>query len=223
MEAYPELKQYSQQYLGDLACNFLDDIGDGIDFAFIDTAHTFPGEVIDFLMCYPYFKPDAMVVLHDTSLNLFSVPNHINCYVTGMLSSAIFGEKLQPDIDYLKHPEFAAPNITAVKLTPETGNRLWEVFNLLTHTWDYQLSSEQLHAILTHFEKFYSKDVSDFLNRINDFQNSYFKAKHTCTIASHKITKFHYRRYKLLSKITLGSMRKKYKEKKILVRELLSL
>ena len=219
-DEYPDLKKIRQQYLGGFACNFLDEIGSGIDFAFIDTAHVFPGELLDFLMIYPYLSPNAAVVFHDTSLNLHlhAGTTRERSVVTGMLCSAIAGKKYQPLIDYKQVSHLSSPNITAVKITPETGERLWEVFNLLVHTWAYPISEKNLALFVGHFEKWYPKNAVDFFLRINEFQNHHYFARRK--VPQHKITRFHYHAYRLLSKITLGQTRKKYKDKRKLVKQL---
>ena len=235
IDEYPELKNNCKQYLGMLACNFLDEIGNGIDFAFIDTAHIFPGELLDFLMVFPYLSPNATVVFHDTFLNLI-MPDvyHEKATVTGALCSAITGEKYQPWIDYDKHPGHAISNITAIKLTPETGQRLWEVFNLLCHTWEYPLSEEHLAQLVRHFEKWYPKEAIEFFKRVNDYQNRHFARRarfaspsETGTpdvlphIPPHKITKFYYNKYRLLAMITCGKLREKYNAKRKAIKAVL--
>ena len=50
---------------GILACEFIETIGNEIDLVFIDTMHTTPGEMLDWLMALPFLKEEAIVVLHD--------------------------------------------------------------------------------------------------------------------------------------------------------------
>lgn len=40
-----------------------------IDFLILDTVHSLPGELLDFILCFPYLKKGATVVLHDIRLN----------------------------------------------------------------------------------------------------------------------------------------------------------
>jgi len=180
MKEYPDLMKRCNQYLGGIACNFMDEIGNGIDFVFIDTAHLFPGELLDFLMIYPYLLPNATVIFHDTSLNLqlgYEEVWHERFVVTGTICSVIVGEKYQPLVDFNKCSNLPCSNITAIKLTPETGQRLWEVFNLLVHTWEYSISENDLTLLVKHFEKWYSKEAVDFFKRINTFQNYNFERR----------------------------------------------
>jgi predicted O-methyltransferase YrrM len=242
INCYPELKAKCTQYLGGMACNFMDIIGD-IDFAFIGTAHCFPGEVLDFLMIYPYLKPNAVVVFHDTSLNLSTSGLSKNkvlyrsaAVVTCMLCSAITGEKYQPNV--------TIPNITAIKFIPETNQRLWEVFNLLVHTWHYTLSDEDILLIANHFSRFYSEDAVSFFEHISSIQTTQkalfdtLKKKpaqpakqnaplysqkpiNEVNIPTEKITKLNYYRYRFLASITLGNIRKKYEAKRKAIKALI--
>ena len=48
---------------------FIEEIGKEIDFLILDTAHSLPGEILDFLACFPFLKEGCIVVLHDIILN----------------------------------------------------------------------------------------------------------------------------------------------------------
>ncbi|MDR2666550.1 MAG: class I SAM-dependent methyltransferase, partial [Holosporales bacterium] len=68
--SFPELAKTGKWRLfkGNIAAKFLDEIGDGIDFVFLDTLHVNPGEFLDFLMMLPYLKEGAVIVIHDVML-----------------------------------------------------------------------------------------------------------------------------------------------------------
>ncbi|MDR2659106.1 MAG: class I SAM-dependent methyltransferase [Spirochaetaceae bacterium] len=142
VDNYPELKDKFHLYTGGLALRFLDEIGGGIDFCFIDTVHFNPGEILDFLFVLPYLKDDALVVFHDTklqtniamSLNKWEITNNL-------LISAIFGKTIVQgnfsrsanEIEYPSEQGITYfPNITAVRLCKETREHLYNIFNLLT-------------------------------------------------------------------------------------------
>ena len=60
---------HHEVYLGDVVAAHLEKIcEDGkIDFLILDTTHSLPGEVLDFIACFPYLTEDAVVVLHDVA------------------------------------------------------------------------------------------------------------------------------------------------------------
>ena len=52
-------------YTGGLTAEFIETIGDEIDFVYIDTVNVTPGEMLDWLMVLPFLKNEAIVVFHD--------------------------------------------------------------------------------------------------------------------------------------------------------------
>ena len=58
-------------YTGRYAVEYIDDIGEDIDFLVLDTVHSMPGEILDFLAYCPHLKTGCVVVMHDISLNHF--------------------------------------------------------------------------------------------------------------------------------------------------------
>lgn len=147
-------------YLGYDALECLDEIGNGIDFVVLDTMHILPGEVLHFLAIFKYCKPDAVLVLHDISLNLIyamrnQVTNenkHTSC--TNLLFSAIpSNTKYLPDIEL--------PNIGAVILDKNTNDNIDYVVRLLLISWQYYPDREIIRYI-----KFIEKNYSDICFKI---------------------------------------------------------
>lgn len=62
---FPFLKNRWHLFKGNIASYFIEKIGKGIDFAFFDTSHFEPGEILDFLMVLPFLKEEAIVGFHD--------------------------------------------------------------------------------------------------------------------------------------------------------------
>lgn len=79
-------------YTGGFSIDFLDDIGDDIDFLIIDTMHIWPGELLDFLACLPYLKNGATVVLHDIVLHHKEMT--IATCATQIILNAVVAEKI---------------------------------------------------------------------------------------------------------------------------------
>lgn len=63
-------------FTGKFAPHCLPVIGEDIDFLILDTVHSLPGELLDFLACYPYLKRGSVVILHDIALNHLSYNPH---------------------------------------------------------------------------------------------------------------------------------------------------
>lgn len=179
VDEYPELKSKWRLYTGGLSCDFMDDIGEGIDFCFIDTMHYNPGEILDFLFALPFLKDDAVIVFHDTALQTSNVLSNTNWSITNaMLISAIYGTKLlQGNFSRASETDYPSvdgvtymPNISGVVLEAESRNRLYEIFNLLSIRWLYSPSKKEEAAILDYFKRFYNEFYVNFVKDIFVFE-----------------------------------------------------
>lgn len=59
-----EKKRY-HLLLGHDPVDVMDQVGDGVDFCLLDTAHNMPGELLHFLAVYRYLKHGCILALHD--------------------------------------------------------------------------------------------------------------------------------------------------------------
>ncbi len=237
VDQYPELAKKRKLYTNGLVSNFLDEIGDGIDLCLIDTMHIIPGEILDFLMVLPYLKENAIVAFHDTNLQTNALYPDSN--VNNLLFSAISGKKF---IEYRYNELFDAsrkydetyrifPNIAAAQLDAKQKDEIWNVFNLLTQNWLYLLSVEENQQLVKVFEKFYGIEYANYFSFVYEYQKTRLhkkwaqiyeeKTENLETNRKVELEKmlstylaFKVMRYKVLSKITFGAMRKKYKNKK---------
>uniref|UniRef100_UPI004056660C class I SAM-dependent methyltransferase n=1 Tax=Acetatifactor sp. TaxID=1872090 RepID=UPI004056660C len=106
--------------------DYLEEIGDEIDFIILDTVHELPGEVLDFLVCLPTLKNGAVVVMHDVALNHHRFT--FDSYATRVLWSSVVGEKIECDEDAI---------IGAFLVNEDTRKYIWNVFSALLITWTY--------------------------------------------------------------------------------------
>jgi predicted O-methyltransferase YrrM len=154
VENYPHLKDQWELFTGGLALNFMDEIGGDVDFCLIDTMHTNPGEILDFLMVLPYLKDGAIVVFHDT--NLHTAGKMFQWHFTNnLLMSSVVGDKiLQGNFDAkTAWTKVAFPNIGAVEINQETKQNLYSIFNLLTLRWYYLPSKTEQLDMLNFFSR----------------------------------------------------------------------
>ncbi len=180
VEEYKEFVEKRKLFTGGFVGKFLDEIGDGIDFCLIDTAHRIPGEILDFLMILPYLTKDAVVVLHDTSLHTW---DNASCTANALLMSAISGEKLlkkqygevffHPVIERSVRMPF--PNIGAVKLDGTQHEKIWDIFNLLIQNWFYELHPTDYKILKNCLAKHYDEYYLQFLDHIYEYQNSIYE------------------------------------------------
>lgn len=73
-ELFPESAIDCNLYLGNVAVDVLDQLGTGVELAFIDGDHHHPWAILDLLTLLPTLASSAYVILHD--LNLSTVERH---------------------------------------------------------------------------------------------------------------------------------------------------
>lgn len=155
-------------HLGKYLPQIIDEIGDGIDFVFLDTVHFLPGEVLDFLVTLPYLKDGAMVGLHDIEFCQFVPPPKPLGFATGSLFSAAVSEekflnsKVQSSDE--KFTQFFYPNIGAFRIGKETRANIENVFLALVLTWAYRPGDNELDLYRDFYSKHYSADMVNIFN-----------------------------------------------------------
>ena len=65
---FPELVNKWTLFTGKNPAEYLEMIGNNIDFVFIDTVHKTPGEMFNWLEVLPFLKEESIVVFHDLFL-----------------------------------------------------------------------------------------------------------------------------------------------------------
>ena len=153
-----------QFHLGGTICDYIDDIGNDIDFLILDTMHSLPGELLDFLVLLPYLRDGAVVCLHDVSLN-----NRVRGWgfqnATNVLYHSVVGDKLVNWTNENPDARVAYPNIAAFRINPDTRKYIENVFLSLTMTWRYIPPCNDLIAYGKRMRESYSWDLYKvFLN-----------------------------------------------------------
>lgn len=167
IEEYRTLSQSKQPhtlFTGAYAVEKLDAIGDHIDFLILDTVHKLPGEILDFLACYPYLERSAVVVLHDITLNHFGnndreLVRNANDYATKILFDVAAADKFI-DIDRNN----ALSNIGAFKMNDDTSKYIENLFSVMSITWTYRVSEEELHLYRDFYARYYSEDMLELFD-----------------------------------------------------------
>lgn len=161
-ELFPELTNKWQLFSGGMVCNFLDEIGGDIDLCIIDTAHSNPGELLDYLQVLPYMKKNGIIILHDITLHM---RNYNDTNVSSNIAyGTIAGEKILPEYT----EDGILPNIGAVILDENVMYRAFDTFNCLSLPWSYLLSENDVELLKKHFTKHYGKKLTTwFLKTYN--------------------------------------------------------
>lgn len=159
--------------LGKIACEYEDVIGDNVDCLILDAAHYLPGEVLDFISLLPQLKEDALVILHDVSLNFYG--RSANC-ATGVLLSSVCADKYMNHDPNVKNGQY--PNIAAFVINAATRESIENVFLALSISWYYMFPDKIMNAYLKSIKKHYKKELVELFDTICFMnRNSYIEQK----------------------------------------------
>lgn len=162
-------------YTGKIAIEFLEEIGKDIDFLILDTVHSLPGEILDFLACYPLLKKGSVVVLHDIAGNHYGISTQ--GFATKLLFDTVVAEKYIQISD-----DTAFPNIGAFKINDDTDKYIDSIFSALTITWCYIPQEQELCLYKNFYEKYYTHDsVKLFDEAVRLNRKTYDKSRQTKT------------------------------------------
>lgn len=161
-------------YTGKVAVEYLETIGKGIDLLILDTVHRLPGEILDFLACYPFLKKGSVVVLHDIAVNHYG--SNAQAFATKLLFDTVSAEKYMGICD-----DNVFPNIGAFVINDDTEQSIDDIFSALTITWNYLPENQELFLYRTFYEKYYPIknirifDIAVQLNRRTVDKNVWMK------------------------------------------------
>ena len=217
MDKFPELKKKWTLLTGGTIYDYIDQIGGDVDLVLIDTVHSNPGEILDALGIFPYLKKDALIIFHDTNLQIS--PLRGIEFTNNTLMSAIYGEKIIPSPDSFEGINGYFNNIGAIRLNTESLKNIYNVFNLLALHWTYFPALDQLdkikHFTKKHYGKFYVRYFENIISiQKNLYLNKQAKKYEILSIYSQikgdkKSNVFKYRI------INIFGLKIKYKEKKL--------
>lgn len=138
-------------------------IGDQIDLLIIDTVHTLPGEILDFLAFYPNLSNDAYVVLHDTALNHKGKIKPSRSYATKLLFDVIKGDKY---VNFDLSEGYLFPNIAAFQVHQFTRVGVIDLISSLTISWEYFPTEEEIVIYTDVISNNYDSSVIDLWGKV---------------------------------------------------------
>ena len=152
-------------YTGGTFADYVDQIGGDIDFLVLDTTHSLPGEVLEFLAVFPYLKKDAVVVMHDIRQNHVGSRKYLPSFATTALFSSVVADKYINEDEKRSH---SYPNIGAFQITEDTGKYITDVAGALMLSWNYIPDPPILTSYMQLIEKNYSQDICWLVQRAID-------------------------------------------------------
>ena len=129
----------------------------GIDFIIIDTMHSLPGELLDFISAANWLSEGAVVVFHDVGqcqLGIGSKEGKPFENASLVTFSCLRGNKYwnRDEMNY-----FDLSNISAVQLNEDFLNDIDNLFSALFINWDYIPDKKSLEEYRNRIEKDYGK------------------------------------------------------------------
>lgn len=164
------LKDKWSLFTGGLAYRFIEKIGQDIDFCLLDTTHANPGEILDFLIIYPFLSDNCTVVIHDITRHTQAVGNPETCSI---LLNSINGKKLIPATTEYKY----LPNIGAVELEKSSYDNIVGQFMLLGLNWHYLVSRVDLENLKIFFSKYYNAELVKIYEKAVEYNIDLFQDK----------------------------------------------
>jgi hypothetical protein len=124
---------------------------------YIDTVHTTPGEMFNFLEILPFLKEGAFIILHDIFMMYMNnriykqivnfSNNQILCYIRGDIILPSYSDKMN----------VFSNNIGALKLHKNQKQYLLQYFLALGTQWQYWPTYRQLNVLKKYFKKYYEE------------------------------------------------------------------
>ncbi len=157
-KGYEDIFEFQNTLIGHSIPFVLEQIGDNIDFIILDTTHSLPGELLDFLVCLPYLKKGAVVVLHDTICNLV---NFNGSFATKLLFDVVKAKKIVNfNVSEEKHTKL--PNIMAFEVTEDTIANYRDVLSALTMDWKYNIDKNEIDEYAKIIENHFGRECKEF-------------------------------------------------------------
>lgn len=143
------------------------------DFAVIDTVHLLPGELLDFLACYPFLTEEAVVVLHDVGKNF---RDQCRAEATKVLFDTVVGKK------FWNWDIFNNCNIAAFQIDDDTGKYIMDVISALGQSWQYDPEKKMLEGYGDIIRKYYSEEAYGLFSYIIGRNTNWIRNKKKTTI-----------------------------------------
>ena len=149
---FPELTKNWRLLTGEQPHKFLIKLKMKFDFAFLDTAHSAPGEILNFIEILPFLNENAIFILHDI---LWHFHSKIKFYPSNVyLYPVIYGEKV-----LIKNKNGSIENIGAIFLYNNQEKHYLDYFFLLLAFWEYIPKDNEINELRIFIKNFYKKDI----------------------------------------------------------------
>jgi predicted O-methyltransferase YrrM len=169
---FPEYLKNWSLYTGNIAANFIEEIGDNIDMVFIDSAHFEPGEILDFLVILPFVKEEAIIGFHDIGNQITSgwEKNKRKEWAPYLIFNIIKGQKFLPS-----GKNILTQDIGVIKLERNQKKYIHDYFRALGGQWQYFPKEKHIKIIKSLFNKYYDDECLTIFNETVEFNRKFTK------------------------------------------------
>ena len=143
-----------------------------IDLVFLDTIHFEPGEILDFLMIFPFLKKEAIIIFHDIDQQITKPvgKDMRDEWAPYIIFNLIRGEKFLPS-----GPGILNKEIGAIKLEKKQIRFIHDYCRALGSQWEYFPSETHIHLIFEFFKKYYDNICLTIFNESINFNRRFVK------------------------------------------------
>lgn len=127
------------------------------DLCFLDTVHSLPGELLDFLVVLPFMRANGVIAMHDTMLHILQKDSS---YSNRILMDVCVGDKIYPPQDTLSDA-----NISAFQINPDTYKYVGDVFAALGMRWAFPIDDHQFYIYYNYFLRYYGEEAAAWFAR----------------------------------------------------------
>ena len=137
---FPDLTKNWKLLIGQQPHKFLIKLNMKFDFVFLDTAHSTPGEILNFISTFTILNENVILVLHDI---LWHFNSQTRFYPSNVyLYPVIYGDKV-----LLKNEKGSIGNMGAIFLYNNQEKHYFEYFFLLFAFWEYMPKDNEINDL----------------------------------------------------------------------------
>lgn len=143
-------------YTGKYVFEVIEEIGFGIDLVILDTDHELPGEILDFLMIYPFLNENTFILIHDVLLYWLKPETEKQSIAPRLLFNTLVGRRKYPSTVSQSNLGgiFIDKNLQNIPLIIQSLKISWKNFKVLN----------RITELNSFFQKYFKDQTEEFQN-----------------------------------------------------------
>jgi predicted O-methyltransferase YrrM len=165
----PELESRWTLFQGFTSAKFMEQIGNEIDMVFFDTKHYEPGEILDFLLVFPFLSKNALVGFHDIGNQILTNYGRRE-WAPYIIFNLIKGKKYLPS-----GKGNLIKDIGFIKLEKDQEPYIHDYCRALGGQWEYVPNEIDIYYIREIFSKYYDNECRTIFEEAYSFNKEFVK------------------------------------------------